>query len=169
MFATSKSSLVLAVKLLQNRIWDAIFRNRADLPYRRLHPPCFDTRGADFPGTHTDHGLLFIQRRRQVSTEFIQGIAPTLIIVRAGMNLRGEEMPISDTQRPILGARMVQPDLNKGKDEETVINGTTPQLPPILSARILIFQPDLNKDMPAIPPDVEKGQPDYGSGKTWSF
>ncbi|KAJ7893418.1 hypothetical protein B0H14DRAFT_890958 [Mycena olivaceomarginata] len=99
----------------------------------------------------------------------IMAIAPTLIIVRAGMNLRGEEMPISDTQRPILGARMVQPGLNKDKDEETVINGTTPQLPPILSARLLIFQPDLNKDMPAIPPDVEKGQPDYGSGKTWSF
>ncbi|KAJ7770336.1 hypothetical protein B0H14DRAFT_349761 [Mycena olivaceomarginata] len=97
----------------------------------------------------------------------IMGIAPTLIIVRAGMNLKGEEMPISDTQRPILGVRIVQPDLNKDKDEETAINGTTPQLPPILSARLLIFQPDLNKDMPAIPLDVEKGQPDYGSGKTW--
>ncbi|KAJ7666331.1 hypothetical protein B0H14DRAFT_1055163 [Mycena olivaceomarginata] len=77
----------------------------------------------------------------------IMGIAPTLIIVRAGMNLKGEEMPISDTQRPILGARIVQPDLNKDKYEETAINGTTPQLPPILSARI--SQPDLN--MPAIP------------------
>ncbi|KAJ7350891.1 hypothetical protein DFH08DRAFT_995966 [Mycena albidolilacea] len=77
----------------------------------------------------------------------IMGIAPTLIIVRAGMNLKGEEMPISDTQRPILGARIVQPDLNKDKYEETAINGITPQLPPILSARI--SQPDLN--MPAIP------------------
>ncbi|KAJ7796525.1 hypothetical protein B0H14DRAFT_3157974 [Mycena olivaceomarginata] len=94
-----------------------------------------------------------------VSTELIQAIAPTLIIVRAGMNLRGEEMPISDTQRPILGARMVQPGLNKDKDEETVINGTT----------TATASDSFGADMPAIPPDVEKGQPDYGSGKTWSF
>ncbi|KAJ6497280.1 hypothetical protein C8R45DRAFT_124398 [Mycena sanguinolenta] len=60
----------------------------------------------------------------------IMGIAPTLIIVRAGLAVKGEESkPMSDTtcsqQRPFIVKR-------KG-------------------------QPDRNKDMPAIPADVEKG------------
>ncbi|KAF7350820.1 hypothetical protein MSAN_01643800 [Mycena sanguinolenta] len=61
-------------------------------------------------------------------------IAPTLIIVRAGLAVKGAEpKPTSDTtssqQRPFFGER--------------------------------IRQPDLNKDVPALPSDVEKGLSEF--------
>ncbi|KAJ6593090.1 hypothetical protein B0H19DRAFT_1010442 [Mycena capillaripes] len=76
----------------------------------------------------------------------VMGIAPTLIIVRVGLGVH-----VQNVESTVKTAQAMS---DRGSTYKRPFFGP---------------QSDRNKDMPAIPQDVEKGQPEYGSGKPWGL
>ncbi|KAJ7810816.1 hypothetical protein B0H13DRAFT_1927130 [Mycena leptocephala] len=79
----------------------------------------------------------------------VLGIAPTLIIVRVGLGVHVQSFEST------VGTAVAKSE------------NARPHKRHILG--IHFRKPHLDNALPSLPQDVEKGQPNYGSGKPWSF